>query len=212
MPSRLFVRFLALILLALASCVQQSAEQSTLVHPNVMIVREFAISPGVVTLDPSFGFSLHRGAPGVPPRQRAAGLGRAAAFEVADSAAERLRELGYDSVRSSGETPEPGARALIVTGAFREINEGYRRRVGAENSHIAADAQVQYVAPGAAPTTILNLRLDSRQLGNTAPVTGVSARRGGGDLNAAARKIGIEIARQIAELARRNNWPAGARP
>lgn len=200
-----------LCLAILTGCIQQPAEQASLAHPNVIIIRDFAVSPRVITLDPSFGFSLHRGSPGVPPRQRAAGLGRAAAFEVGYSAAERLREFGFDAVRSSAEAPEPGARALIVTGAFREINEGYRRRVGAENSHIAVDAYVQYQAPGGAPTTLMNLQLDSRQLGDEPGPTGVAARRGAGDLNAAARKIGFEIARDIAELARRNNWPSTRR-
>ncbi len=128
----------ALFLVALAGCLPQAAGPPA--HPNPIIVREFAASPGVVTLDPSFGFSLNRGAPGVPPRQRAAGVGRAAAFSLADAITQQLITLGYDAIRSDTAVPEPGARALIVSGAFRHIDEGRRRRVGAENPSIAVDA------------------------------------------------------------------------
>src|SRR5712691_958121 len=131
----------ALLLVALAGC---ALERGSAVHPNPIIVREFAVSPGVVTLDPSFGFSLYRGAAGVPPRQRAAGVARAAAFNLADTVVEQLRGLGYDAIRSDAASPQPGGRALIVTGAFRQINEGYRRRVGAEDSSVTVSGEIDY--------------------------------------------------------------------
>src|SRR5579864_4303821 len=68
----------AFCLAVLAGCAPQRA--GGLTHPNLIAVREFAFSTGVVTLDPSFGFSLYRGSPGVPPRQRAEAVGRAAGF------------------------------------------------------------------------------------------------------------------------------------
>src|SRR5205814_1159855 len=113
----------------------------------------------------TFGFSLYRGTPGVPPRQRAASVGRAVAFNVGDAIVEQLRRAGYDAVLSDGTTPEPDGRALIVTGAFRNINEGQRRRVGAENPSVSAYGEVDYRAgPGAALQRISNFALDSRQV------------------------------------------------
>src|SRR5260370_35088831 len=114
----------ALLVTLLAGCVPERASPA---HPNPIIVREFAASPGIVTLDPSFGFSLYRGASGVPPSQRAAGVARAAAFSVADAIAQQLNSLGYDAIRSGDAAPEPGARALIVRGVFRPIDEGRPR-------------------------------------------------------------------------------------
>ena len=99
-------------------------------HPNPILIREFAVSPGIVTLDPSFGFSLYRGERGVPREQRAAGLGRAVAFNLTDAMAEYLTGLGYDVLRSETGAVEPGMRALVVSGSFRRIDEGQRRRVG----------------------------------------------------------------------------------
>src|SRR5712691_803116 len=196
----------ALLLVALAGC---ALERGSAVHPNPIIVREFAYSLGVVTLDPSFGFSLYRGAAGVPPRQRAAGVARAAAFSLADAIAQQLTSLGYDAIRSDTAALEPGARALIVSGTFRHIDEGRRRRVGAENPSIAVDAQIDYQAEAAAPQRITELHLDSRQVPRDGTV-GVSARRRA-DANLAATRVGAAIARTVSETARLNNWPAASR-
>ena len=196
-----------LFVVALAGCVPERAGSPA--HPNPIIVREFAASPGVVTLDPSFGFSLNRGASGVPPSQRAAGVARAAAFSLADAIAQQLVASGYDAIRSDAAAPEPGARALIVTGAFRQIDEGRRRRVGAENPSIAVDAEIDYQVEAAALQRITELHLDSRQVPQSA-VVGVAARRGV-DVNLAATRVGAAIARYVGETARLNNWPGVSR-
>ncbi len=197
----------ALFAVALAGCVPERAGSPA--HPNPIIVREFTFSLGVVTLDPSFGFSLHRGASGVPPSQRAAGVARAAAFSLADAIAQQLVASGYDAIRSDSAVPEPGARALIVTGAFRHIDEGRRRRVGAENPSIAVDAEIDYQVETAAPQRITELHLDSRQVPQSA-VVGVSVRRGV-DVNLAATRVGGAIARYVSDTARLNNWPGASR-
>jgi hypothetical protein len=195
-----------LLILAIAGCVDGGRVD----HPNVVIVREFAAPLGVVTLDPSFGFSLQRGDPGVPPRERGAGVARAAAFALADTVADRLRALGFDVLRSDTVQPEPQARALIVTGVFRKIDEGYRREVGAENSSIAVDARVDYSAPAGQSQTLMSLHLDSGALhGGSGAIP--AAARGGPSVNAVAREIGAEIARRIAEIGRTNNWPLASR-
>ena len=196
-----------LFAVALAGCVPERAGSPA--HPNPIIVREFTFSLGVVTLDPSFGFSLHRGASGVPPSQRAAGVARAAAFSLADAIAQQLVASGYDAIRSDSAVPEPGARALIVTGAFRHIDEGRRRRVGAENPSIAVDAEIDYQVETAAPQRITELHLDSRQVPQSA-VVGVSVRRGV-DVNLAATRVGGAIARYVSDTARLNNWPGASR-
>src|SRR5258708_6733077 len=132
----------ALFAVALAGCVPERAGSP--VHPNPIIVREFTFSLGVVTLDPSFGFSLYRGASGVPPSQRAAGVARATAFSLADAITTQLVASGYDAIRADTATPEPGARALIVRGSFRNIDEGRRR----QGPHAAETAAVLKLALG----------------------------------------------------------------
>src|SRR3954469_22711437 len=113
MRSNIAALWAGILLVFLASCGPQY--EATTAHPNPILIREFAFSPGIVTLDPSFGFSLYRGERGVPREQRAAGLGRAVAFNLADAMAEYLTSLGYDVLRSESGSVEPGMRALIVS-------------------------------------------------------------------------------------------------
>jgi hypothetical protein len=99
----------AILLALLAACTAQREGGGG--HPNLIIVREFSVSSAAITLDPSFGFSLYRGSPGVPPTQRAASVGRAAAFSVADSVVQQLAALGYDVAKSNTAGAEPSDEA-----------------------------------------------------------------------------------------------------
>jgi hypothetical protein len=198
-PMRLPAVFSVLLLLAAAGCAPQRPERAAApVHPNLIVVREFAFSPGVITLDPSFGFSLYRGMPGVPPRRRADAVGRAAAFTLADETAQQLRNLGYDAVEAASGGPEPGGRALVVTGAFRHIYEGHRR----QDASIEVDAEIGYQGAGAGPQRLQALSFDSR----TVPRVEIAGRHGT-DVNFAAKKVADALARAVAALARYNNWP-----
>jgi hypothetical protein len=98
---------------------------------------------------------------------------------------------------------------LVVTGAFRQINEGYRRRVGAEDASITVAGEIDYQSAGAAPRRLTTFSLDSRQVPRE-PVVSASA-RGGSDVNSAAARVGHAVARAVVELARRNNWPGASR-
>ena len=90
MRSALTAAAAALFLVALAGCVPQS-QTAAPAHPNLIIVREFTFSPEVVTLDPSFGFSLYRRAPRACRRVSAPpAVGRAAAFSLADAITTQL--------------------------------------------------------------------------------------------------------------------------
>lgn len=199
----------ALLLLTFAGCTE-NVENAAPGHPNLIIVREFAAPLGIVTLDPSFGFSLQRGVAGVPPTERGGAVARAAAFTLADTIVQQLRALGYDAVRANEGGPEPGGRALVVTGAFRSIDEGYRRHAGAGAgaSSVAVDTEVDYVTQNAAARRLMAFQPDSSQVPREG-TEGVSARRE--PVNAAAARVGAYIARNVAELARRNNWPGAPR-
>ncbi len=196
-----------LLLATLGGCVPPTSGGGG--HPNLVIIREFSFSPSVVTLDSSFGFSLYRGSPGVPPRQRAESVGRAAAFSLADTAAQQLGSLGYDVVRSDTAMPEPGGRALIVTGTFQRINEGHRRHVGAENASVIVDAEIDVQSAGAAAQRVMALQLDSRRVPRDAVIAASGSR--GTSVNTAAARVGSALARTVSETARLNNWPAAPR-
>jgi hypothetical protein len=100
-------------------------------------------------------------------------------------------------------------RAIIVSGTLRRIDEGRRRRVGAENSGVTVDIAVDYQVYGQAPQRLAAFQRDSRQLAGGGLV-GVAARQRG-DVKLEARELGAEVGRYVAAVARSQRWPAAAR-
>jgi hypothetical protein len=200
----------ALPLLALAGCV----EGATVSGPasDFIVISDFTVPEGAVRLDPSFGFSLYRGEPGVPTQQRAASIGRAVGFLVTDTIADRLRALGYDAQSTVNASPQTGYRALLVSGTFREIDEGSRRHPTEVGSAVIADVQIKAEIPGLGVKPVQSFTIDSR----TAPHVGAAAAGGAATgretgVDADAARIGARIAATVADVARRNNWVPTAR-
>ena len=168
----------------------------TLARPDLIIVRRFATPRRVVALDPSLGFSLQRGHAGVAPSERAASIGRATAFILADTITQQLHDRGYDAVQSDEAGPEPNGRALIVSGAFRSINEGHRRRFAGKDASVAVSVAIDRQMHGETPQRLKVFQLDSRRIPQQ------SGRHGESGVNSAARRLGFVIADAAAELAR----------
>jgi hypothetical protein len=183
----------------LGTCAEYSDTPAP-VHPDLIIVRRFATPRRIVTLDPSLGFSLHRGRSGVPPPRRAASVARATAFIVADAITQQLRDMGYDAVQSDEAGPVPDGRALIISGVFRTINEGHRRRFAAKDASVAASVEVASQTQGAKPQRLKIFPMDSRQISHQ---SGMHREQG---LSSAAMRLGGGIAHAIAELGHRANW------
>lgn len=195
----------AFLLVAVAGCMQHRAATGVDAHPNLIVVREFAFSPGVITLDSSLGFSLNRGEPGVPPARRAESAGRAAAFSLADAITQQLTQLGYDAVHLDAGTPDPGGHSLLVNGSFVGIVEGHRH----EGASVSVQAEVDYRTGASALQQLASFPMDSRRLPNQglAPPAG----RLGPDVNYQATRVGDAIGRYVADLARSNRWPGASR-
>jgi hypothetical protein len=196
----------ALPLLALAACV----EDVTVPRPpsDFIVISDFTVPEGAVRLDPSFGFSLYRGESGVPKQQRAASIGRAVAFLVTDTIADRLRGFGYDAQSTINPTPQTGMRALLVSGAFREINEGSRRHPSEVRSAVVADVQIKAELPGGGVQNVQSFTVDSRTAPHAGAPSAATRRETGVDSD--ATRIGAQIAAIVADVARRNNWLARA--
>lgn len=193
----------AVLLLLLAACAAPRPPEvaATSAHPDRILVEDFGFSPGIITLDRSLGFSLYRGEPGVPPRQRADSVGRAAAFNLADTVTGDLARLGYDVEHTETSNPAPGGRALIVRGAFRHIYEGHRH----QRASVSVAVEIDYEAPGGGLQRLSVFDLDSRTLPR-GPYPG----RHGTDVNYQATRLGTAIARYVAEVARASQWPGAA--
>ncbi|HEY1794641.1 MAG TPA: hypothetical protein VGG57_00840 [Stellaceae bacterium] len=190
--------FVIALAFALSGCEQPGSTPRATAPSNLVVVRDFTISASTrVVVDTSFGFNLNRGQPGVPLAQRGAGLARAAAFNIADALTEQLRQLGYDAVHAHRDTPDPAGRALIVTGTLSEVNEGHRRQVGDEHAKVAADAEIDEWTPGIRPALALHLDSDALAGDNAEDSAAVAG---------AARRVGRELARRVAEIARKDGF------
>ena len=193
--------FAGLLLFALAGCVVGGGPGGP--SSDFIVISDFVVPEGTVHLDPSFGFSLYRGESGVPARQRAASIGRAVAFLVTDTVVERLRARGYDATSATTPT-NSGYRALIVSGTFRAVDEGARRRVGNEHSAVIADVEIKATLANGSTQPVQRFSVDSRTAPPAPPQGAATGRETG--VNADATRVGVEIARVVAEVARRNNW------
>jgi len=192
-----------LSLLALAACVQQAAVSSG-PPSDFIVVSDFTVPEGVVRLDRSFGFSLHRGEAGVPTSQRAGSVGRAVAFLVTDTIASRLRALGYDAQSTVNPAPRTNVRALLISGRFRTIDEGERRRPNETGSAVIAEVEIKAGIPGSGIQNVQSFTVDSRTAPPAAAASGATHRETGVDDD--ATRLGAQIAGVVAEVARRNNW------
>lgn len=190
------------LLLAVAACAPKGGEPAfPLTHLNPIVVHEFAFSLGAVTLDPTLGYSLDRGAPGVPRAERAQAVGRAAVFNLTDALSGELNRLGYDVVTGQDGAVMPGARALIVNGDFQHIYEGHRHEGASADVSVAIDYQLG----GRPPQRLVEFALDSQRLGREGLVP--AAGQHGEDVNYEATRLGAAIGRYVAELAQQNRWP-----
>ena len=172
--------------------------------PAIAFVRPFTADPSLVTLDPSFGFTLAHGF--VPRETRARTFGRAVQFILADAVEQRLREGGLAATR--GRALPRGARtALVVGGQFRALDQGSKRlgdraRPGHGGSRVAVDAWVEYLAPGAPAQRLLVAHEDSDM--------GRHREARAADANADAALVGGRIADAVLALARGRGWLAPA--
>lgn len=151
-------RMLCLTGLALlAGCTQGSSQIETtarLPRPDVVMVADFAVSPGEVQLDPGISGTIDETlrAERVPPRPEQE---RAVARKAADALAEKLvveiRDLGLRAER--GRALPAGARTgLLITGQFVAVDQGNAAErvtlgLGAGRSDVQVRAQVFDVGP-----------------------------------------------------------------
>jgi hypothetical protein len=210
MPRAAVAFLLAALLLLPAACVApeggpQPATGSS-ARPAIVVVRTFEAREDVVAVDPSLGFSLRKGAPGVPRSVRAASVGRAAAFVLSDALVEELQAAGIDAVRAGPGAPPPAGSALVISGVFAKIDEG-RRGQGAGHSQVVADATVEYRSPAGAPQRLLDLHEDSAELTEAGDTGGPRrAHYALAGVDADAARVGHAIGRAVVDLARRQNW------
>ena len=144
-------------LLALAACTQtqgvEMASRDSLPRPQVVIVEDFAVSPGEVQLDRGISASIDRalGAGGPPPAEKERELARQVQQDLAEKLTVEIRDLGLRAERGRG--LPPGVReGIVITGQFLAVDQGNQAErvaigLGAGRSDVNIQAQVFEVTP-----------------------------------------------------------------
>ncbi len=142
---------------ALAGCTQGSSQIDTaamLPRPQVIVVQDFAVSPGEVQLDPGLSDTIREmvdSHSGPAPGTQTYKVGRQVANALADKLVAEIRDLGFSAQR--GNALPPGyTTGLLVTGQFVSIDQGNRAErvaigLGAGRSDVRVRAQVFEVGP-----------------------------------------------------------------
>jgi hypothetical protein len=154
------VRRLTLVALLLAAAYAptrvgsaQAYAGELLPRPTQVLVREFAVSPGQVSLDRGISSRLLQAMSGVPQSTAEAESGQRVAATLADQLVAELQRNGLPAQRVERSAPLPPGTALL-DGQILSVDGGNRTRrnligMGAGRSSVEADAQLYYVSPTA---------------------------------------------------------------
>jgi hypothetical protein len=97
-------------------------------------------------------------------------------------------------VQSDEAGPGSDRRALIVSGVFRSINEGHRRRLAAKDASVAVSVEIKAQLHDEKPQRLKVFQLDSRRIShqsNKNRETGV---------NSVVKRLGLVIADVVSGL------------
>jgi hypothetical protein len=115
----------------LAGCARVSTEHmdvraTGLPRPRMIVVHDFAVSPGAVALDTAIGARIMQVVEGSPQEQQAK-IGGEVARIVTENLVKEINKLGLPAVAASAATPVAGP-SLAVEGQFLTVNQGNRLR------------------------------------------------------------------------------------
>jgi hypothetical protein len=137
---------------ALAGCTSGSSQIQTgmlLPQPKLVVVRNFAVAPGEVQLDPGLSATIDEtlhGAGGPPRTAEEIAVGHQAANALAEKLVVEIRDLGLNAQR--GDALPPGEQpGLLITGQFVSVDQGNRAErvaigLGAGRSDVRVRVQV----------------------------------------------------------------------
>jgi hypothetical protein len=143
----------------LAGCTSSSnvdeVARRTLPRPQVVVVQDFAVTPGEVQLDRGLSATLDRtldAAASTPPSMaQELQVGRQTAAALADKLVVEIQDLGFQAQRGTG-LPPGVQTGLLVTGQFLAVDQGSRAErvaigLGAGRSDVRVQAQAFEVTP-----------------------------------------------------------------
>jgi Domain of unknown function (DUF4410) len=125
-------------------------------RPDVVLVRNFAVTPGEVRLDQGVSARVARAVDDSPASEQEIAVGRQVVRAIAATLAEELNRLGLPAQTSDAAVEAAWEKRLVIDGQIVSIDEGNRTRrnaigLGAGRTQVEADAQVVYETRTAPP-------------------------------------------------------------
>src|SRR3989449_8841824 len=172
-------------------------EKLGLPRPPQVLVYTFAVSPTEVIENQSIIHEFMESQGDMTPEERLSEIGREAAEAMADEMVRGISELGLPARRAYKETAVP-VNALVVEGAFLDVDEGNRMRrivVGFGSGGARVDARVLvYQASQDGRSKVLDFIThgDSGQMPGAALTLGAgAAAQGGATAGMAAANVAV---------------------
>jgi len=130
-----------------------------LARPDVVLVRDFAVTPGEVQLDRGISARLIGAMGGASASTQEVAVARQVVGAISTALAAEINKLGLPA-QTSGAAVEPAwQKRLIIEGQIVSIDEGNRTRrtmigLGAGHSEVDADTQALYELKGTPPRLV----------------------------------------------------------
>lgn len=196
----------------LAACTSSSSQVQTtaeLPKPQVIVVEDFAVQAGEVTLDPGLSGTIDETLEGnkrPPSSADEAKVGRQVADALAQKLVIEIQDMGFDAERGSG-LPAGVSSGLLITGQFVGVDQGNRTErvaigLGAGRSDVRVRAQV-FEATAGGKTLVDEIEVDAKSglQPGMAEMMGVGALAGhivastvvSGGLQAADESLGTSV-------------------
>ena len=121
-----------LALAGITGCARTSVENvnvqaAGLPRPQVIVVHDFGVSPGDVSLDSAIGARITEMAKGTPEADEQLKVGREVAKVVTENLVKEIRKLGIPAEPAATATPV-GGPSLAIEGHFLSVDQGNRLR------------------------------------------------------------------------------------
>jgi len=205
---RIVVMVVALGLAGVAGCARTSVENvdvrsGGLPRPQVIVVHDFGVSAGDVSLDSAIGARLIQMVGETPASEEQLKMGREVARIVTENLVKEIGKLGLPAVSVAAATPVAGP-SLAIDGHFLTVDEGNRMRrmvvgFGAGASEVRTLVQVyEMTDEGRRLVEDFYTTVKSSRKPGMGPMIGVGAAAGRAVVSAAA-STGAGVATELSQ-------------
>ncbi len=201
--------------------------------PELIIVRDFSVSPDSVKLDSGLGARLTNGSSSGTAQQMA--TGQKVVRQISETLVAELKKRGLPALREGQVMPTEGQPVLLVDGRMIKIDEGNRTRraiigFGAGRSTVTAQAELfysQYSEAGSDPRLLSSFTGDAASarkpgavgtmgagavadhLATSAVMTAgttVASEALGSNVEADSQRLAKELAKKVADVIADHGW------